>query len=865
MLILQSMINPAPILPQAPTITLDGTPTLAAPGAALTGPALVFTTTRPRLHLEIDGLYSREDVQLALSIHLAATITDPLRFYLDFVRTPADYSEEQLAAELSRLIATALRPPVAELTLAELNSDPNLRAWLETAIRTGLQEIDLAGRSGLQVEALEAYDLRCAVWDERQQAATARYLRHALAAAASDKAATMDDRPLVDERVLAAVRGHAAAASPPPTPDERPRPQTLQSMLRNPPSLLRPEVWRHSLQAKVTTQPVCSAQQVFIATNTGAVHAFDLADGTAAWPQPAQIGAAPGDGMTLAGDLLWVPAHDGVLYALRAASGMIVQRVAIGGRLSSAPLAVGDRLYVSVDVSRERSDDKAAGQIVAIHAQSGHTLGAWQVSSHGLRGQPVAHAASLYVGDRQGAFFHLDVARNRVEPLPQVRIGRILGAAAVDARRSQVIVGGTFGVMAVDFTGRVRWTARTGGSVGGVVAQPLVRDDTVFVGAADGQVHMLRAGDGQPAHPPFATGGPIATAPVAIRHLVVVGSNDGSLYALEAETGKLFWSYRSGAAVVITPAVAPEGAHAGLLIAVDSAGNVNALRWCLARFAEAARLAQASDPPRLAEAIDLWLLAQDVEMALDVAERAQRWDVIAQLATDLQLHEKAASAWERLAAVARPAERCAADWQAAADQWLLAGNAARAQTCLLKAADARQAPLLTLRVVNHPEFVHGRGETVQIAVVNLTERLAQRAVLRCGGHVTLHQSAEFAVAGHQEHRIDIPVTPTRSGSATLNLHLTYADSRSHAQPPVAMAVRLSVAQPPVVQNHFYGPTITGEGVIIMRGEGGRVVQVGDGDSIVQIGSAKSGTRRCPHCEQITMLGPHCDQCGGVLG
>lgn len=90
------------------------------------GAALLLSTIRPRP--EIDGLCSRENVQMALSTHSIPEIIDPLRFYLDFVRTPADYSEEQLAAELNPLLATALRPAVGALSLEELSADPNLCA-----------------------------------------------------------------------------------------------------------------------------------------------------------------------------------------------------------------------------------------------------------------------------------------------------------------------------------------------------------------------------------------------------------------------------------------------------------------------------------------------------------------------------------------------------------------------------------------------------------------------------------------------------------------------------------------------------------------------------------------------------------------
>lgn len=817
--------------------------TIAIPGAAETGLALVLLTARPRLRLEIDGLYSREQVRLALSVHLALAITEPLRFYQDFVRTPADYDETQLGDALTALIATALRPAIAALRLEELNADSTLRAWLETAIRSGLREIDLEGRSGLRVETLEAFDLRCAIWDQQQAALATRYLRAALAETAAD-------RPLVDADVLAALPA-ASEPSPPAAPQPAPQPaptldggsaaaldaRSLRSLLHNPPSMLRPEVWRRALAAAVATAPLCAAGCVYIATRDGVVHALHLADGSPVWPQPAQLGAAPGDGMALAAGRLWIPGRDGVLYALHPASGALISRIPIGGSLSSAPLLHDDRLYLSIDIASTKRGDAAhggddpAGAIVVIDPHLAQPVARYSVSRHGLRSQPVALLGMLFVGDRKGDFYRIDLQRRRSELLPNVRIGRIHCAPGVDARRNHLIVGGSYGVQAIDVTGQVQWMSRLGGNVVGVAASPLVIGDTVFVGASDGQVYMLRSQDGAPRQPPFATAAPIATPPLAVRHLVVVGSNDGSLYALDAARGALFWSYRSGHPISAAPARTADD----LLLAVDTAGNVNALRWCLAKFAEGAKLAESSDPPRWAEAVELWLLAQEIDCALEAAEHAQRWDVVARLAKDLQLYDEAAAACERLAQQPGAGDDAAAAWwQQAATCWRQAGRPEAAQACQLKAAALRSAPLLTLRVVNFPALMQGRSDTLGVAVTNLTPQTATQVRLRCGGHIARHDSAEFGVAAHGERVIDVPVAPTTSGSATLELHLTYADARGRGQPPVELSVRLSVAQPPVIQQHFHGPTITGEGVIIMRGERGRTILASDGESEVQI-------------------------------
>jgi outer membrane protein assembly factor BamB len=54
----------------------------------------------------------------------------------------------------------------------------------------------------------------------------------------------------------------------------------------------------------------------------------------------------------------------------------------------------------------------------------------------------------------------------------------------------------------------------------------------------------------------YPTGGNVVSSPAVANGVVYVGSNDGSLYALNAGTGKLLWSYPTGGAVTSSPAVA---------------------------------------------------------------------------------------------------------------------------------------------------------------------------------------------------------------------------------------------------------------------------------------------------------------------
>lgn len=88
----------------------------------------------------------------------------------------------------------------------------------------------------------------------------------------------------------------------------------------------------------------------------------------------------------------------------------------------------------------------------------------------------------------------------------------------------------------------------------------------------------------------FRTGGPIYATPVLDGGTLYVGSGDGNLYAVDAETGAERWRFATGGAVDAAAAIA-DGvvfalSRAGVLHAVDA--RTGALRWAF----------RTGDPPR---------------------------------------------------------------------------------------------------------------------------------------------------------------------------------------------------------------------------------------------------------------------------
>ena len=88
-----------------------------------------------------------------------------------------------------------------------------------------------------------------------------------------------------------------------------------------------------------------------------------------------------------------------------------------------------------------------------------------------------------------------------------------------------------------------------------VASSPAVVDGRVFVGSYDGSVYSLDAESGALLWS-FPTGSTVHSSPAVADGKVFVGSYDGKIYSLDENSGDLIWSYTTGNPVHSSPAVA---------------------------------------------------------------------------------------------------------------------------------------------------------------------------------------------------------------------------------------------------------------------------------------------------------------------
>ena len=126
-----------------------------------------------------------------------------------------------------------------------------------------------------------------------------------------------------------------------------------------------------------------------------------------------------------------------------------------------------------------------------------------------------------------------------------------------------------------------KWRFTTGGAV---VSSPAVSNGTVYAGSDDGHVYALDAETGSEEWN-FSTGSPFRSSPAVANNTVYIGCDNGAIYALDAMTGVEQWEYLTGGPVISSPAVSNgtvyAGSDDGSVYALDAA--TGSLQWTFTR------------------------------------------------------------------------------------------------------------------------------------------------------------------------------------------------------------------------------------------------------------------------------------------
>ncbi len=250
-----------------------------------------------------------------------------------------------------------------------------------------------------------------------------------------------------------------------------------------------------------------------------------------------------------------------------------------GASLLEFPPAIAyGRLYLAT----------GAGRVLAVSTRTGAR--AWTWDSHRCQ------AASPAVDDvKHGTIFEVFLNRRPCKAkraddgevvalsagAGKVRWRRYIGASETSpvVVRNSVYAGDWLGnVYSLDKrSGRIVWTAHTGGAVKGGVA---VSGDRLYVGSYDGHLYAFDVRNGRrlwraSGDPRLLGSAQFYSTPAAAYGRVYIGSTDGKVYSFGATSGKRRWSHSTGGYVYGSPALWHElvlvGSYDHTFYALDAA------------------------------------------------------------------------------------------------------------------------------------------------------------------------------------------------------------------------------------------------------------------------------------------------------
>ena len=320
--------------------------------------------------------------------------------------------------------------------------------------------------------------------------------------------------------------------------------------------------WTFTASGPVSAEAAIAGGRIYIGTAKGILHCLDSA-GKEVWRFETKdaITAAP----AVTAGKVFVSSNDGHLYALNADTGTEAWKFASEDKISAGAVAV-------------RSPDGTADWILlngydgttrVLNAADGKLVWAYKTDDY-INGSPAV------VDGRFLVFGGCDAQIHVVNLKDGTLVHKIPTSAQVPASIATygtMAFCGNYGNEAVGFDitgGKVAWVYEDRALP--FFSSPAVNERLVLIGSRDKLLHAIDRKSGEPVWK-FPTGGRVEGAPIVFTDAVVFGSSDGRLYAASLEGGAELWQMELGESLVASPAFG-----ANQIIIGGEKGTVFALR-----------------------------------------------------------------------------------------------------------------------------------------------------------------------------------------------------------------------------------------------------------------------------------------------
>lgn len=285
-----------------------------------------------------------------------------------------------------------------------------------------------------------------------------------------------------------------------------------------------------------------------------------------------RLGAGVFSHLCLRDGVLYVSAMDGSVHALRAADGAALWTARTGGACHSSPVPDGERVIVG----------SADGTVYALDARTGRTV--WQRPTGGPVYATAAVAGGIAaIASGDGSVYGLEMGDGRARwrfRLPPSPSAFAQSAATTDGERFFVGAWDRH-VYALDVaTGEPVWRRQAtpkSFAYSPAIGSPAVGGGTVFVPSNDNVLHALDAATGQPRWRYTSPGDKVGySSPALVDGRIFIGclGDRGEIRCIDADAGHELWTAATGSTIYDSSPAIADG-HVGI-------GSVDGTLWLLA-------------------------------------------------------------------------------------------------------------------------------------------------------------------------------------------------------------------------------------------------------------------------------------------
>ena len=279
-----------------------------------------------------------------------------------------------------------------------------------------------------------------------------------------------------------------------------------------------------------TSMPLPAGERVFVADLGGTLAALDPGTGTPIWEE--DVGGAIYGAPALVDGLVVVGTEAGDVVAFTEAGAEAWRQPLDAGAVLASPLVADGVIYAGTEHDR----------LFALAPTDGHVL--WSIETGGAVTRGPAFAdGTVYVGTAEGGFLAVDVATRTVRWPVELGAGEV-GTPAVAGGRVYVARGiegtePTHDLVALDTRdGREVWSFPSPG--GEQVHLGAIAHGRVYATSEDGSLYALDPETGSLLGT-FRIGGRLTTLATVVGDVIYVGSSPDFVFAIDATTGSEIW------------------------------------------------------------------------------------------------------------------------------------------------------------------------------------------------------------------------------------------------------------------------------------------------------------------------------------